>query len=101
MVGVDVGLDDLVVLHQDQAVAHAVQEGAKVVGVLVVVTGTDEFGAVAEGDLAGLEGGKVCLFLLEGSGFAALGHGDTPELVQHTLQDDQEAHAPCVQFIGK
>ena len=96
MVGVDVGLDDLVVLHQHQAVAHAVQEGAQVIGVLVVVTGADELGAVAEGDLTGLEGGEVSLFLLDGSGLAALGHGDAPQLVQHTLQDDNKAHAACV-----
>ena len=63
VIGVDMNLDDLIVVHQHQAVAQLAQEGTKLLGILVVLPADDELGAVGKGNVLGVEVGEVRSFL--------------------------------------
>ncbi|MPN37466.1 hypothetical protein SDC9_184985 [bioreactor metagenome] len=88
VVGVDMNLDDFVVIHQYQAVPQSVQEAPQKLGVLFGVPRADKLGAVAEGDLLGGERGEIRLFLKGGGSVSQkLGHGQAPQLVEHALEN--------------
>ena len=101
VVGVDVDLDDLVIVHQHQGVPQGAEEAPEGLRVLLGVPGADKFGAVAELDVPGLEGAEVGV-VLNGRVLllGPLGHGHPPELVQHPLEDHQKALAPGIHHPG-
>ena len=55
----DMHLDDLVVVHQYEAVAQLGQERPEILRVMVIFPGNNELGAVGEGDVLGIEVGEV------------------------------------------
>ena len=63
VVGVDVDLDDLVVIHQHQAVAQLLEEGPQFLRVPSGLPGDDEFCAVGEGNVLGVEVREIGLLL--------------------------------------
>ena len=56
-------LDDLIVIHQHQAVAQLTEERPERFGILVVLPVDNELGAVGEGDVLGVEIGEIRSFL--------------------------------------
>ena len=102
VVGMDVDLDDLVVVHQHQGVAQCGEEAPQGLRVLLAVTGADELGAVTEFDVLRLEGAEIGVLLDLGGRLVlrARGHGLAPQLVQHALENDQEALAAGVHHAG-
>ena len=101
VVGVDMDLDDLLVVHQHQAVAQGVQEGPEGLHIHVVLPLDDELGAVGEGDVVGVEVGEVggVLGLTLGSGG---GDGQILALQSqsHGLQSQQPALAAGIDHAG-
>ena len=63
VVGMHMDLDDLVVVHQHQTVAQAVQEGPELFGVILILPANDELGAIGKGDVLGIEVGEIGGFL--------------------------------------
>ena len=63
IVGVDVHLDNLIVVHQNQTVAQTGQERAKRFWIIVILPGNDKFGEIGEGDILVIKIGEGCLFL--------------------------------------
>ena len=102
MVGVDMYLDDLIVVHQHQAVPQSIEEGPQCLGIFLGVPGTDELCTVAELDLSRLKAPKVRLLPLgDGRGLLVVGRGrDSVEFVQHSLEDHHKAHAAGVHHPG-
>ena len=101
MVGMDVDLDDLVVVHQHQGVAQGIEEAPQGLRVLLGIPGADELGAVAELDIGCVEAAEVGVLLHRSRGLAVrFGHGLAPQLVQHSLEDDKEALAAGVHHSG-
>ncbi len=101
-VDVGVGLDDLVVLHDDHAVAERAEIGAEQIGAAVILLADDELGAVAELDVLGAEGGEVRLFL-GGGRCGGGGHargGTTKQIVEHGLQYHDITRAARVHDTG-
>ena len=101
VVGVDVNLDNLVVVHQYQAVANGGQEVPQLLRVVLVLPGDDELGAVGEGDILGVEVGEIRL-LLHLVLAAALGHHHilTPQGAEHGLQSEHPALAAGIHHPG-
>src|SRR5699024_3474882 len=107
--GVDVEVDDVVVLDADHAVAVGLGKGAHLGGAGPVLLVDQELGAVAVLDVlhlhqvvgkdaaAGVGGGQLGLVL------GGLGGGDDALAVEHlahALEDDQDALAPGVHHAG-
>ena len=97
-IGMDMNLEGFVILADDQAVADGVQIGTEGFQVGVLVLADDEHGIKGEGDVLVGQSGKVGLLL--GLLAILLGHGQAAQLIQHTLQDDQEALAAGVYDTG-
>ena len=106
LVGVDVDLDDLVILHHHHAVADGGQKLPQVIGVLGIFPGADELGAVVKVDLLLVKGGEVGGFYRHGG--VDHRHRDLPgqagdgsaEGVLHALQDQQIAVSARVHHAG-
>ena len=107
--GVNVQVDDVIVLDADHAVAVGLGESTHLGGAGALVLVDEELGAVAvldvlhfhqvigEDALAGVLGGELGLV----GGRLAAGHdGFAVEDLAHALKDDQDALAACVHDAG-
>ena len=101
VVGVDMNLDDFIVVHQHQAVADAAQELPELLRVVLVLPGDDELGAVGKGDVLGVEVGEVSLLLHFARG-TALGcyHILALQGTHHGFQRQQPALAAGIHHAG-
>ena len=94
-------LDDLLVVHQHQAVTQFIEEGPELIRILVVLPGDDKLGTVGEGNVLGVEIGEVRLLLYRrfGRGF---GGGDvlSPHGEKHGLQHQQPPLAAGIHNAG-
>jgi len=98
-IGMDVDLKCLVILADDQTVADAVEVGAE--GLQVHIGGGlahDEHRVKGEGDVLGRDGPEISLLRL--GGLLIRGHLLAPHLVQHPLEDQQEARAAGIHHAG-
>ena len=94
-------LKGLVVLADDQAVADGVEifpEGLQV-GVLLELA-DHKHCVKGEGDILHIDGLEVSFVRGSVAVLPGLGHGQAPDLVQHALEDDQEALAAGVHHPG-
>ena len=88
VVRMNMDLNDLVVVHQHQAVAQLGQEGAQRLGVLVILPGDDKLRAVGEGNILILKVREAGLLL--GLGRSGLLRGVDllpPQGAEHSVQD--------------
>ena len=100
-VGVDVDLKGRVVLADHQAVADGVEvspEGFQV-GVLLKLA-DDKHCVEGKGDVLHVDGFKISLVVGGSSVLPGLGHGQAPDLVQHALENHEEALAAGVYHAG-
>ena len=100
VVGVDVNLDDLIVVHQHQAVTQAAEEFPQLLRVVFVLPGDDELSAVGEGDVLGVKVGEGGLL---GNGFdTAVGSDDflAPGGAEHSLQHHYPALTAGIYYTG-
>ena len=107
--GVDMQVDDIVILDADHAVAVGFGKGAHLCGACALVLVDEELGAVAvldvlhlhqvvgEHALACVLGGELGLV---GGALAAGHHGLAVEHLAHALKDDHNALAACVHNAG-
>ena len=101
VIGMHVDLDDLVIIHQYQAVAQLIEEGPQCFRVFVVFTGDDKLRAVGEGDILGVKVAEVCL-LLNLLLLQVGGHLDVliVDSGHHTFQHQQPALAAGIHHTG-
>ena len=102
IVGMDMDLDDLIVVHQNQAVAQGCQISTQFLGVLVVFTGHDELGAVAEGNISIVKIREGSLLFGRCSSCIAFGGHDVlaSQGRQHGFQSGQPALAAGIHNAG-
>lgn len=96
LVGVNVYLDDIIILDNNQRIADLVQDGAQTSDIAcLVLAGCDELGAVGEGDVLVVDRSEVCGGLgrlCRNSTFLV----DAAQRVQHALEDGDKAEAAGV-----
>lgn len=96
LVGVNVYLDDIIILDNNQRIADFVQNGAQTSNIsCLVLAGCDELGAVGEGDVFVVDRSEVCGGLgrlCRNSTFLV----DAAQRVQHALEDGDKAEAAGV-----
>ena len=96
LVGVNVYLDDIIILDNNQRIADFVQNGAQTSNIAcLVLAGCDELGAVGEGDVLVVDRSEVCGGLgrlCRNSTFLV----DAAQRVQHALEDGDKAEAAGV-----
>ena len=96
LVGVNVYLDDIIILDNNQRIADFVQNGAQTSNIsCLVLAGCDELGAVGEGDVLVVDRSEVCGGLgrlCRNSTFLV----DAAQRVQHALEDGDKAEAAGV-----
>ena len=107
--GVNVQVDDIVILNADHAVAVGFCKGAHLGGAGTLVLVDKELGAVAVGNvlhlhqvvgehaLTGIFSGQLCLV---GGSLAAGNHVLAVEHLAHALKDDHDALTACVHNAG-
>ena len=93
-VRVDMDLDDIVVLHEHERVAEALEEAAQQLGIALLFTRDDELGAVGERDLLVVDRGK--LRARSGLGYGSLGDELPLQAEQHGVENDNIALAAGV-----
>ena len=96
LVGVNVYLDDIIILDNNQRIADFVQDRAQTSNIAcLVLAGCDELGAVGEGDVLVVDRSEVCGGLgrlCRNSTFLV----DAAQRVQHALEDGDKAEAAGV-----
>ena len=97
-VGVDVDLDDVVVLHQHQGIADAVEECAQQLGGALPLPRDDELRAVREDDVLVVDFVEVRLFLRLGG--RRFGREGAVQALQHGGQDPDIALSARVHHAG-
>ena len=96
LVGVNVYLDDIIILDNNQRIADFVQDRAQTGNIArLVLAGCDKLGAVGEGDVLVVDRSEVCGGLgrlCRNSTFLV----DAAQRVQHALEDGDKAEAAGV-----